>query len=413
MIKNRSILKLLLLVKRSLLKGHLPPPCHFESVEIPPFKYNCKAAVSISADFELSWAFRGRSEEKRTLYGIRTRQNHPFLLNLFEKYSIPITWATVGHLFLESCSRGSDGRAHSDMPRPVNNTRFQGDWYRHDPCTDYKKDPLWYCPDLIQDILNSKIMHEIGSHSFSHIDFEAESANNDLVDKEMKSCIETMKSFNLVPKSLVFPHNQMGYSHLETLYNNGIIAVRHRDNKVALSYPQRTSEGVYKLYESMNTRSSGIYDYVEKAKIFISEAKKSNSAFHLWFHPSDSPELFKNEFSRIVEYISSEQNNGSIWVTTMSELAAYCEARQKTVIKVNRSENTIVLKLLCTLDQIIYPCSEITLLIHENLVNYSAVYILQGISFNCPIEHIVVDNKKTVKITIPLNSQEVIFRKNG
>ena len=36
---------------------------------------------------------------------MKTRENVPKILNLCEIYDIPITWATVGHLFLSNCKR--------------------------------------------------------------------------------------------------------------------------------------------------------------------------------------------------------------------------------------------------------------------------------------------------------------------
>jgi peptidoglycan/xylan/chitin deacetylase (PgdA/CDA1 family) len=383
-------------------------------VEIAPFKHNLLAAVTISADFELAWAFRGRGESLRDLYGKRTRENVPYLLDLFDNYSIPITWATVGHLFLERCTRGKDNRAHPDMPRPLYNTRFNGDWYKHDPCTDFVQDPLWYCPDLIKNIVERKVAHEIGSHSFSHIDFSPNCSDPQLIEEELNSCIEVMKPFHLVPRSLVFPYNHSGISHLETIAGCGIIAVRHRDEKIALSYPYRTNEGVYILYESMNTRRSKSYDYVQKAKVLISEAEKRNYAYHLWFHPSDPKDIFEHEFRSIVQYIAGEQKRGSIWVATMTELAAYCEARRLTSIKMETTDNTITLRMSSTFNNTKYPCSEITILVHKDLSNYSLSCKIRECEFDYPFEYIKnTYDIRGVKLTVPCDTQEIIFRKKG
>src|SRR5262249_50049592 len=115
----------------------------FDGVEIVPFRGGVPASATISADFELSWACRGwRSAEETRLRAARERCNVSYLVPLLQKYEMPITWATVGHLFLEHCERGTDGRAHSQMPRPIMTrrramARWTGDWYAHDPCTDY------------------------------------------------------------------------------------------------------------------------------------------------------------------------------------------------------------------------------------------------------------------------------------
>ena len=78
-----------------------------------------KAVVVLSADFEMAWAFRASKTVKdATKRGLRERKNVPEIIALLDKYNIPITWATVGHLFLEKCSRKKNGKAHPNMPRP-------------------------------------------------------------------------------------------------------------------------------------------------------------------------------------------------------------------------------------------------------------------------------------------------------
>jgi hypothetical protein len=62
--------------------------------------------VVFSADFEMAWAFRYSKTlaSKAVEIGLKERENVPTLLDLFDKYQIPATWATVGHLFLNECS---------------------------------------------------------------------------------------------------------------------------------------------------------------------------------------------------------------------------------------------------------------------------------------------------------------------
>jgi len=82
-----------------------------------------KAVIIFSADFEMAWGWRfsKRGSHNPLVYAIRqaeqTRRNFPELLKLFDRYNVPVTWATVGHLFLDRCHK-SNGRAHPDLPRP-------------------------------------------------------------------------------------------------------------------------------------------------------------------------------------------------------------------------------------------------------------------------------------------------------
>ena len=66
-----------------------------------------KAALIICADFELAWAWRFsthiNSSKEASDYASRERKNIPVILDLCDNYNIPLTWATVGLLFLGNC----------------------------------------------------------------------------------------------------------------------------------------------------------------------------------------------------------------------------------------------------------------------------------------------------------------------
>ncbi len=340
---KHSILKSIFDFKGNFTPGVCPPVRRFDGVEIKPFRGGALASATISADFEIAWAFRGRSVEERTLRATTCRKNVPILVKILEEESIPITFATVGHLFLDKCERSASGLAHAEMPRPPKNERWEGDWYKHDPCTDLGTDPAWYAPDLIRNILASQVRHEMGSHSFSHIDFSETTSNRDLVRRELEECMRIMKLWGLRLRSLVYPFNNMGHHYLDLIADQNITSVRHRDPEVRLSYPERSPWGVYKLCESMNLRKGNRYDYLDKAKIFLDEAMKRNAAYHIWFHPSDPTEIFENEFRNIIRYMARLRKQGKLWVATMRELTAYCEARERVKLAIHRSKAEVVI----------------------------------------------------------------------
>jgi len=364
---KETILESIFWMKRNFAPGGSPAPRCFDGVEITPFRHGSQASATISADFELSWAWRGwRSAEETRLRAERERRNVLYLVPLLEEQAIPITWATVGHLFLERCGRGTDGRAHPKMPRPVMTTplamtTWTGDWYSHDPCTDHCFDPLWYCPDLIALILGSNVRHELASHSFSHISFLAENSTHELVEEEIAQCQAAMAPFGVVARSLVYPYNQMGHYYAPLLAKLGLTCVRHRDPIVRLSYPERLPCGVYKLYESMNLRRSTHYNYVDKVRIFLDQAIKRHAAYHIWFHPSDSTELFQHEFCQIVEEVAARRRAGQLWVTTMADLASYCEAREQTELEVRRDANGVTITFRSGYDAKRYRQTKLTL----------------------------------------------------
>jgi peptidoglycan/xylan/chitin deacetylase (PgdA/CDA1 family) len=320
--------------------------------------------VSISADFELNWAFRSWPVEMRDQLGATERHNVPYILDLLTEFAVPITWATVGHLFLASCTR--EGKcAHQNMPRPALNSRWHGDWYKHDPCTDFRRDPLWYAPDLLDLIISAKIAHEIGSHSFSHIDFSSQTSDRELVKREMEESLAVMSSLGVGLRSLVFPFNHMGHLYNDLLHQFGVIAVRHRDKRIRLSYPERTASGVYKIYESMNLRSANHYNYRDKAELLIDHAIKHGVAYHMWFHPSDPRAVFQKEFCEILQIVQRQRDAGNVWVATMGDLASYCEARERVSIHSTTKKGETTLQIRSSLDTSKYGTPEVTLIVPE------------------------------------------------
>lgn len=362
-ISNRRLLSAIFALKGNFARAASPPSLAVDGVEIAPFRNDAPAAACISADFELSWAWREWDPAFREMRARRARDNFPYLLGLLEEFQMPVTWATVGHLFLKSCRRGPQGQAHSDMPRPAANRRWEGDWYRHDPCTDFRKDPLWYAPDLIEKMIDSPLDHEIASHSFSHIEYSAAAANCELVRRETEECIAAMAPYGLRPRSLVYPFNIMGHSYLELLSNMGITAVRHRDPRVRLSYPERDASGVYKLYESMNLRDPSRYDYLHKAQIFLDRAARRRALYHLWFHPSDERAVFEGPFARILAELAQRRQEGRLWVATMQEIAAYTAARSQTRLSIAKSGQSVKVTLRSELDFDRFGVAGLTLLI--------------------------------------------------
>jgi peptidoglycan/xylan/chitin deacetylase (PgdA/CDA1 family) len=413
----RAILKFIFRARKNFAPGVMPFARSFDGVEITPFRGGARASATISADFEMAWAFRGRSEEERLQRGIMCRRNVPYLVAILEEMGIPITWATVGHLFLERCEHDPSGFAHEDMLRPPKNSRWDGDWYRHDPGTDWQTDPHWYAPDLIQLIRSHKVKHEIGSHSFSHIDFSKNTSTRELVEQELRACIKVMAPYGLHLRSLVYPFNNMGHHYLDLIGGLGLTAVRHRDKKVRLSYPERTSSGVYKLYESMNLRRASHYDYIEKARIFLDEAMHRHAAYHIWFHPSDPTGIFDHEFREIIQYMARLQRQGKLWVVTMNDLAAYCEAREQTTLEVLRNADELKITLQCNYDVKRYGKTVLTLRVTSDSMPSECMLRTEGRweAVKWKSEELHVSSKKPrflVDVPVTANELRVLFRPN-
>jgi hypothetical protein len=136
----------------------------------------------------------------------------------------------------------------------------------------------------------------------------------------------------------------MGHAYLDLLSELAITSVRHRDHRVTLSYPERTASGVYKLYESMHLRRPTRYALLDKVKLFVAKAVERRAVFHLWFHPSDPASLFETELAETLAYLDRQRHHELVWIATMSDIASYCEARERLRPQVERNgaEMTVV-----------------------------------------------------------------------
>jgi peptidoglycan/xylan/chitin deacetylase (PgdA/CDA1 family) len=284
----------------------------------------------ISADFEMAWAFRYSKSysdpyTRALSYARQERTNLPILIKLLEEFSIPITWATVGHLFLKECKKGD----HDWMDRiqyfENKNWKFEkGDWFDFDPYTNFNEDNEWYAPDLIEMIIRSKIPHEIATHTFSHIDFSDKNCSPGIAEDEIISCIEAMKPYGLSPKSIVFPGGT--YGNIPILKKHGIQIYR-KNIDVDLAYPYFDEYGL--LVSPTTTGFGRIHKnwsaeyYIYRFKTFIDKAIKTGTIAHFWFHPSFDEWTMQNVMAPVLKYASEKRDLKELWIGTMADISKF------------------------------------------------------------------------------------------
>jgi len=293
-----------------------------------------KAVCLISADFELAWAPRYSKScadplQKAIRDGLQTRENVPKILSLCDKYNVPITWATVGHLFLDSC-QPVNGVKHPDLPRlPHFENKYwkfaQGDWFDYDPCTNLKTDPAWYAPDLIENILAAKAKHEIGCHTFSHVDCRDSVDEGEVFQAELMKCHQVAAERGLTLSSFVHPGHTVG--HLELLYKLGFSSFRS-DYGDILGYPAKHFQG---LWEFKNTAGlewrqgwSAAY-HVYRYCAIIDRAIKHNRVCVLWFHPSFSSRFVDSVLPAVLQHLAARSKE--ITCLTHADYAGFLSAR--------------------------------------------------------------------------------------
>lgn len=289
-----------------------------------------KGTVTFSLDFELAWGWSHASLSATEIVakGLRERQQVPWILAAFDIYGIPGTWATVGHLFLSSCRRSGCGLAHSEMPRlnhfTSENWQHQsGDWYDSDPCSSVRSDPAWYAPDLIDEILSSKVDHEIGCHTFSHAGF-GEYCTPQVASAELEGCRAAMAPFGLLPTTFVFPGNEEG--NYEVLSQQGIQVVRaFPEPSVQISLPVVRPDGIWAIAASSpldRGRRWSVTQRLNRLKTLVDKAAESKMGAHFWLHPSLKPDDVENIFFPLLRYCADQRERGMIDAVTMKEAVA-------------------------------------------------------------------------------------------
>ncbi|QQG43497.1 MAG: polysaccharide deacetylase family protein [Candidatus Daviesbacteria bacterium] len=260
-----------------------------------------KGVLCISIDTELLW---GRWDKNYQPFIERTKKERAVirnLLSLFKKYQIPVTWAVVGNLFLEQ--KNKDAK-------------------------------LWSGKDIIKLIQENKI-HEIASHSFSHIEFDK--ATKDEAESEISKSVKIARENNVNLTSFVFPRNKTG--HLRLLKKYGFKSFRGPDKRIweLISptippvYEPYIQSGLVVIPGSMYFVSTrGMKKYIPpnlrflKAKLGIENAIKNKKVFHLWTHPIDLVDNNNQllcELEKILIYATEKKTQGQLEIKNMGEIA--------------------------------------------------------------------------------------------
>lgn len=319
----------------------------------PPHQKNFGGGASkgifvISFDLELAWGTRGLFPKDYAGERFVIQE----ILKLFEKYKISATWATVGHIFLDSCSP-VDGIKHPELKRK--NMSGPNDWLLIDPCGDLKKDPFWYGPDVVKMIRGCGVSQEIGSHGFSHIWVDAKECDKDFFETDLTASIDVSKKNGVNPISFVFPQNKI--AHLDVLENRGFRIFRSEDDNWYEHFPKILKRIAHVIddYFMPTARSirprkvkglwdiAGSYFYVHKsswakflpvsfrvrkAKNGLRRAVENREIFHLWTHPfniASAPEKLLAGFEEILKEADRLRSEGKLKIFNMKELADFLD----------------------------------------------------------------------------------------
>lgn len=184
---------------------------------------NLDGALVISLDFEIHWGVRDHQrpdgDYRHNLLGVR--RAIPRLLDLFERYGVAATWATVGFLF--AASRGERERFYPDIRPRYDNPALSP--YGERTGEGEGDDPLHYAPSLIADIAR-RPRQEIATHTFSHYYCLEAGQTRAAFEADLESAIAIARAYGFELQSIVFPRNQINPDYADVLRDHGIVCYR-------------------------------------------------------------------------------------------------------------------------------------------------------------------------------------------
>lgn len=302
--------------------------------------------VVLSVDAELGWGFHDFDAPHTGRLGT-ARKGWRTLLDLCDEFRIPATWAIVGHLMLEDC----DG-THASHPAPDG-------WFAHERGPNALARDLRFGEGLVEAVSDAVVDHEIGSHTFSHVEFGAPWTTRELARAEVAASIEAARERGFDVTSFVFPRNNVG--HREALAAYGIRCYRG----TAPAGPQSPSlmGSVAKLARATVTTESpqlvvpqvdryglvnvpaSLYLFgfeglartvveasvgdpmVEQATLGIDEAAERDGVFHMWLHPNNiTAQRDAHRLRDIFAHLDQRRAQTDLTVATMADVATALDA---------------------------------------------------------------------------------------
>lgn len=268
----------------------------------------------VSLDFELFWGMLDvctLEEYQDNVLGGRAAI--PKLLELFQKYDIHATWATVGFLFAENYSElktlfpeeRPSYRQENLSPYPLFATIGE----------DETTAPCFYGASLVR-LVGQTPGQEIGSHTFSHYYCRERGQTAHQFGADMAAARKIAADHGYAVTSVILPRNQCEPEYTQVLQKLGFTAYRDEENdwiheKVKFrplmrllrlldvyfpltgqgGYVPKKEDGIWNLVGSrMYKPIFPPLQFLEKQKIRrikaqMRHAAKNDLTFHLWWHP--------------------------------------------------------------------------------------------------------------------------------
>jgi peptidoglycan/xylan/chitin deacetylase (PgdA/CDA1 family) len=305
----------------------------------------------ISLDFELHWGAPEKWDLKeKSAYFLNTREVIIRMLDLFEKYDIRVTWATVGFLFASTIEEATHFQP-SIRPTYLSEKYNYYDLFKKGLVgKDEQQDPFHYGNSIIKKIISTK-GQELASHTFCHYYCNEIGQTAVQFDHDLKAAqLISDKLFQKKLKSLVFPRNQFNNEYLEVLAENKFNVIRVNpdvwfwNKNYKFNFIVRAFDTLFPVSKSVTFKNSSIKTlnnivllpasrffrpYTTKERLVqnwklnrikkeMLYAARKGESYHLWWHPhnfGDSTSENLNQLVSILEhykFLNSKYNFQSL-----------------------------------------------------------------------------------------------------
>jgi len=312
-----------------------------------------KGVLLLSLDFELAWGTRGRPAARHCgPFWSGTRKAIRGLLELFERYEVPATWAVVGALLL---GRGRSKERHPWLDDPG---------LSDIPAGDSTTQPQWYAEDVLEAIVSHPVAQEIACHTLTHRFIEPGSDGRRVFREELQRFRTLCDELYLEqPTTFIYPKAKM--AHFDILLDEGFRSIRGPESKWFESLPGTRIPAALRLMDARLARpprvdlperlpcglwvlpSSQFYSpflsvgkylsvsaRVRKAVKGLRLAAERKQVYHLWTHPFNlgvrTEELLAG-LDEILQEARRLSDAGRLEVMSMAELTGKLEAGRAIV----------------------------------------------------------------------------------
>ncbi|MCR5256229.1 MAG: polysaccharide deacetylase family protein [Acetatifactor sp.] len=311
-------------------------------------------ALIVSLDFELFWGMHDCvSLEKYEANIIGARKAIPDLLELFKRYNVHATWATVGFLFAENIEEINECCPKMIEQPSYENSKINSYRLLNMISQNEKTAPEYYAKSLIK-LISSYDNQEIASHTFSHYYCCENGQTVRQFREDLKAAQTIARKNGFEIKSLVFPRNQCDDEYIKVLKDFGITSYRGLENNwihhlfrgwllrlfrfIDVYIPISGKKGTkpYYNFDVLNIYGTRMYkpmvlncrllEYlkIRRIKKTMKAAAKRKEIFHLWWHPHNigiNTSFYLKQLEDIFSYYTLLKRKYGFSSMTMEELS--------------------------------------------------------------------------------------------